>query len=86
MMDSTHAAVERIDGPEAGSGAVPAMLTVHDVARMLNCSAKTIYRLTDAGKMPRPVKLNALVRWRRETVENWISQGCPRAKDMEVLV
>ena len=77
MMDSTNAAVERIDGPEAGSGDQPAMLTVHDVARMLNCSARTIYRLCDSGRMPRPVKLNALVRWPRETVEQWIANGCP---------
>ena len=71
---------------ERSKGVDAAMLTVHDVARMLNCSARTVYRLTDAGRMPRPVKLGALVRWRRENVENWISQGCPRAKDMEVLV
>lgn len=56
-----------------------AMLTVHDVARMLNCSARTIYRLTDAGRMPRPVKLGALVRWPREQVEAWIADGCPKA-------
>lgn len=74
-----NAAVERIDGRDAGPGAVPAMLTVHDVARMLNCSARTVYRLTDAGKMPRPVKLNALVRWPREVVEQWIAEGCPKA-------
>ena len=72
------------DGKTEGVDA--AMLTVHDVARMLNCSARTVYRLTDAGKIPRPVKLNALVRWGREDIENWINQGCPRAKDMEVLV
>lgn len=80
------AAVERIDGPGAGTGEAPAMLTVHDVARMLNCSVRTVYRLTDSGRMPRPVKLGALVRWRRGTIEDWIKQGCPRAKDMEVLV
>jgi excisionase family DNA binding protein len=74
-----NATVERIDGPEAGSGAMPAMLTVHDVARMLNCSARTVYRLTDAGKMPRPVKLGALVRWPREVVEQWIAAKCPKA-------
>ncbi len=85
MDATTTATVERIDGSEADPVVQSAMLTVHDVAQMLNCSARTIYRLTDTGKMPRPVKLNALVRWRRETVENWINQGCPRAKDMEVL-
>jgi excisionase family DNA binding protein len=72
-----NATVERIDGPEAGSGAQPAMLTVHDVARMLNCSTRTIYRLCDSGRMPRPVKLNALVRWPREVIERWIAGGCP---------
>ena len=56
-----------------------ARLTVHDVARMLNCSARTIYRLTDAGRMPGPVKLGALVRWPREQVEAWIADGCPEA-------
>ena len=73
-----NATVERIDGRDAGPGAQPAMLTVHDVARMLNCSARTVYRLTDSGKMPRPVKLNALVRWPRDVVEQWIAAGCPK--------
>ena len=79
MMDSTNAAVERIDGPDAGTGKAPAMLTVHDVARMLNCSVRTVYRLCDSGRMPRPVKLGALVRWPREQVEAWIADGCPEA-------
>ena len=71
------ATVERIDGREAGPGEMPAMLTVHDVARMLNCSARTVYRLTDSGRMPRPAKLGSLVRWPRETIERWINDGCP---------
>jgi len=62
----------------------PKMLTVHDVARMLNCSARTVYRLTDSGRMPRPIRLGSLIRWPKEIIENWISLGCPRAKDMEV--
>lgn len=55
-----------------------AMLTVDQVARMLCCSPRTVRRLTDAGRMPRPVRLGSLLRWPRENVENWISQGCPR--------
>ena len=64
----------------------PAMLTVHDVARILGCSARTVYRLTDSGRVPRPVKLGSLVRWPRETIEQWIAQGCPRANQEEVTV
>lgn len=71
------ATVEQIDGRDAGSGQKPAMLTVHDVARMLNCSARTVYRMTDLGRMPRPVKLGALVRWPKAVVERWIADGCP---------
>jgi excisionase family DNA binding protein len=62
------------------NNAQPAMLTVHHVARMLNCSARTVYRLTDAGRMPRPVKLGALVRWPRDVIERWIADGCPSQK------
>jgi excisionase family DNA binding protein len=56
----------------------PKMLTVHDVARMLNCSTRTVYRLTDSGRMPRPVKLGALIRWPCAIIEQWITNGCPR--------
>ena len=77
MMDSTNATVERIDGRDAGPGTQPAMLTVHDVARVLNCSVRTVYRLCDRGRMPRPVKLGALVRWPRDVVDQWVADGCP---------
>ena len=82
MMDSkNNATVERIDGRDAGPGVRPAMLTVHDVGQMLNCSARTVYRLTDSGRMPRPVKLGALVRWPREMVTRWVAAGCPSCRE-----
>ena len=55
-----------------------ALLDVGAVADLLSCSTRHVYRLSDAGRMPRPVKLGALVRWRRDEVEEWIVQGCPR--------
>ena len=80
MEATATATVERIDGRDAGPGAVPAMLTVNQVARMLCCSSRTIYRLTDSGRMPRPVKLGSLVRWPRDVIERWIAAGCPDAR------
>lgn len=56
----------------------PAMLTVQKVARLLGCSARTVYRLADSGRMPRPVKLSALVRWSRQEIEQWVASGCPK--------
>jgi len=69
-----------------GHGGLPVMLTVDDVAGMLRCSSRSVYRLADAGRLPRPVKLGGLVRWRRETIEDWIARGCPRAAREEVAV
>lgn len=52
------------------------LLAVDDVASLLRCSPRHIYRLADAGKMPRPVKLGALVRWRRAEIAQWLADGC----------
>jgi excisionase family DNA binding protein len=58
------------------------LLTVGDAARLLNCSRRQVYRLADAGKLPAPVRLGALVRWPRKTIMEWISQGCPAVRAM----
>ena len=54
------------------------LLNVDDVAAYLTYSTRHVRRLADAGAMPRPVKLGTLVRWRREDIEQWIADGCPR--------
>jgi excisionase family DNA binding protein len=53
------------------------LLDVRTVARMLDCSKRHVYRLSDAGRMPRPLKLGQLVRWRRAELMNWLDAGCP---------
>lgn len=60
--------------------AVPAeLLDVRNIAALLGgCSTRHVYRLSDAGFMPRPVRLGNLVRWRRAEVLAWIADGCPR--------
>jgi len=53
------------------------LLDVNAVAQLLSCSTRHVYRLADSGQMPRPRKLGALVRWDREELEKWLSDGCP---------
>jgi excisionase family DNA binding protein len=53
-----------------------ALLDVRAVAQLLDCSVRHVYRLADAGRMPAPLKLGALVRWSRQTIEDWIAGGC----------
>jgi prophage regulatory protein len=55
----------------------PVLLTVKEVAETLGLSERTVYRLADMGKMPRPVKIGAAVRWRRNELDTWIEDGCP---------
>ena len=52
------------------------LVDVHGVAAILDCSWRHVYRMADGGRMPAPVKLGALVRWRREEIERWIEGGC----------
>jgi len=64
--------------PEAA--ATPLLLDVAEVARLLTCSKPHVRRLADAGRMPRPVKLGTLVRWKRAEIEQWLTAGCPDAR------
>jgi excisionase family DNA binding protein len=73
---------KRTSGANAGGGSAgglerPAMLTVVDVARLLSCSPRHVYRLVDMGRLRRPVKLGTLVRWPRSAVLAWIERECP---------
>ena len=58
------------------------LIDVHEVARRLSISSRTVYRLCDARKLPGRVKLGALVRWRLTDIEEWIAQGCPAMRHM----
>ncbi len=54
------------------------LLDVTMVAIVLNVSPRHVYRLSDAGRMPRPIKLGGSVRWDRSAIDKWIAEGCPR--------
>ena len=59
-----------------------AMVDVKGVAaEYLDCSTQHVRRLADSGKMPRPVRVGSLLRWRRTDIENWIAAGCPSCRD-----
>jgi excisionase family DNA binding protein len=66
--------------PESSEAHSPALLDVRAVAALLGCSARHIYRLSDSGRMPRPVKLGALVRWSRASIDEWLAAGCPAVR------
>lgn len=77
MTTHTNATAERIGGPKLQAAETAALLDVRAVAALLGCSARHVYRLSDAGRMPRPLKLGQLVRWRRTVLLEWLDAGCP---------
>ena len=61
----------------------PTLLDLKAVAALLNCSPCHVYRMSDAGRMPAPVRVGFLVRWNRAVIENWIAQGCPLVRTVK---
>lgn len=54
-----------------------ALLGVREVAAILNCSVRHVFRLTENQRIPPPVRLGALTRWSRRELETWLDSGCP---------
>ena len=71
-----------LDRPAAAPVVTPAaaLLDVQAVAELLTCSPQHVRRLADAGKMPRPLRIGTLCRWRRADLDLWLSQGCPSCR------
>ncbi len=78
MTTQVHATDGRLVGPKPRPAVSAELLDVRAVAALLGgCSIRHIFRLADAGRMPRPIKLGSLVRWRRAELQAWIGAGCP---------
>ena len=58
-----------------------ALLDVAAVAELLNCSPQHVRRLADAGRMPRPLRIGSLCRWRRTDLDAWLAAGCPSCRE-----
>lgn len=56
-----------------------ALLTKEEVAKKLQLSVRTIYRMAQGGEMPAPVTVGSrVVRWRSDILDDWIANDCPR--------
>lgn len=53
------------------------LMTVTEVAALLGISTRGVWRFRDMGKLPAPVQLGRLVRWRQSDLTAWIADGCP---------
>jgi predicted DNA-binding transcriptional regulator AlpA len=54
----------------------PLLITAADLARLLQVSTRTLWRLLSKGELPEPVRFAGTVRWRLQEIKNWIADGC----------
>ena len=57
------------------------LLDVKSVAKFLNCSPRTVWRLRDRGAIPAPIILaRGIIRWRREALLQWLDELQPSGR------
>ena len=56
-------------------GMVPGrLLSVGDLAELLQIDPKTVRRWREAGKLPPGIEIGGIVRWRSENVDAWLEE------------
>lgn len=55
----------------------PMLLTVDQVAELLQVSARTVWRMRSGGELPAPIRVLGSVRWRRAELESWVNARTP---------
>lgn len=53
-------------------------ITADQVASLLACSVRHVWRLADAGDLPAPVPIGRLRRWRVGTIRQFLREGGTR--------
>ena len=57
------------------------LINAKAVAKLLNCSARQVWKLLAGGRLPAAVRLGRSVKWRESDVQRFIAVGC----DMDAL-
>jgi prophage regulatory protein len=60
-------------------------VSARELSEMLNVSLRQVWRLSSAGKLPKPIRLGGSVRWNRQEVTDWFEAGCPDRKVWEAM-
>jgi len=53
------------------------LLSARQVAAKLGVGVRSIWRWADEGRMPQPLLLGRLKKWRASDIDAWIERGCP---------
>jgi predicted DNA-binding transcriptional regulator AlpA len=80
MLEGTQSKIRPHQVPNellADDGSI--LLTIRQVAKLLQVSERTVWNYSDAGLMLKPVKLGGgrAVRWPADELRAWVRAGCP---------
>jgi predicted DNA-binding transcriptional regulator AlpA len=64
------------DGTD-GSGQDVLLTDIKGLERMLGRDERSLWRDLSAGKLPAPIKLGKLTKWRVAEIRDWVAAGCP---------
>lgn len=56
----------------------PLLVPVRTVAKLLQVSTRTVWRMLSAGELIKPRRIGTIVRWHLNELKGWIADGCPR--------
>lgn len=61
------------------------LLSLQTVAKICQVDDKTIRRWIDQGRIPVPMKIGRLLRWKQPVIADWIDNGCPRVSSKSII-
>jgi len=77
VQKTTDSEIKMEETPPVETGKPPVFLTADEVAAVLKCSARAVYRMVDSGRIPPPYRFGKMLRWNAAAFEAWVASGCP---------
>lgn len=77
---------EAASASDADGGELEPLLTVSQLAEVLNCGVRTLKRWLQEGVAPPPVETPGCgLRWYRPAVRRWLEERCPESGETQLL-
>lgn len=54
------------------------LISAERLAEMIEVSERTLWRWLLARRVPASLRVGGTVRWRLQTIKDWIASGCPQ--------
>jgi excisionase family DNA binding protein len=61
--------------PHSTAPASGGVYTAKELAGLLGCSVRHVWRMCGTGQLPAPVRIGRLVRWSKQVIEGWLATG-----------